>query len=31
LGEDPQARENFAFSQRQRFIRREDRQFYLKV
>jgi hypothetical protein len=28
LAQDAQARENFAFSQRERFIRCEDRQFY---
>ena len=27
LGEDPAARDNFAFSQREQFIRREDRLF----
>jgi hypothetical protein len=28
LADNAQGRENFAFSQRERFIRREDRQFY---
>jgi hypothetical protein len=31
LAEDPQSRDNFAFSQRERFIRREDRQFYHRI